>query len=67
MSMRNKGRMIYVPHNVLDEADMIMQSKEIKQRSDALREMAKYSKVGREAEQILKLDFGLFKKKGRSF
>lgn len=58
-----KGRMIYVPPTVLDEAELIMQTKQIPDRSDALREMVKYSQVGREAEQIMKLDFNVFKKK----
>jgi len=62
---KRQGKMIYVPYNILDEADLIMESKEIKQRSDALRKMADYSKVGREAEQIFNLDFTIFKRKRR--
>lgn len=52
-----RGRMIYVPHDVLDEIDQIMQHREIEQRAEAMNEMVKYSQVGREAERILKLDF----------
>lgn len=62
MTLR-KGRMIYVPPVVLDEVELIQQSKNIDQRSDAFNELVKYSRVGREAEQIMRLDFGIFKKK----
>lgn len=55
--MIKKGKMIYVPHNVLDEIDNIMQQREIEQRAQAFNEMVKYSQVGREAERIMKLDF----------
>jgi len=54
--MTPRGRMIYVPKNVLSEAEKIMQSKNIK-RVAALNELVKYAKVGREAERIYKFDF----------
>lgn len=61
--MIKKGGMIYVPPNILDEADLIMRSKNITSRSDALREIVEYSRVGREVEQILKLNFNIFKRR----
>jgi hypothetical protein len=54
--MTPRGRMIYVPKNVLVEAEKIMQSKKIK-RVDALNDLVKYARVGREAERIYKFDF----------
>lgn len=64
--MIRKGRMIYVPPSVLDEAENIMQIKGLNKRADALEELTKYAKVGQEAERIYSLSFGnLFKKKGR--
>ena len=63
--MSKKGRMVYVPPCILDEADLIMKAKNLNGRSEALRQIAKYSQVGREAEQILKFDFNMFKRKRR--
>ena len=64
---KKKGRMIYVPPSILDEAHKIMQTKRVK-RVQALRDMTKYSRVGREAEAIYKLNFNpinIFKAKKR--
>lgn len=60
---RKRGSMVYVPHNVLDEIETIRQSKNIADRAKAFEEMVRYSQVGREAEQILRLDFGIFKRR----
>lgn len=60
--MGKKGKMIYVPPVILEEAEIIALEKELG-RADALREVVKYSKVGREVERIAKLDWGLFTKR----
>jgi hypothetical protein len=62
--MARKGRMIYVPEELLSEAEIIRQAKDM-ERATALREMAKYSQVGREAEQLLALRFDIFKRRKR--
>jgi hypothetical protein len=54
--MRNRGRMVYVPLNALEELQSIVEQQG-KSRAEAFLEMVKYSRVGREAENILKLDF----------
>lgn len=51
------GRITYVPPSVFDELRAIQLKKKCKRRSDAFKEMAKYSQVGREAEDILRLRF----------
>ena len=61
--MTKKGRMVYVPHSILDEADVIMNMKGHKKRVNAFDDLAKYAKVGIEAERIYKLDFNLFRRK----
>ena len=66
---KRKGRMIYVPPSVLDEADNIMSIKGYTKRSKALKDLTQYARVGMEAEKILKLDFnpfGVFKKSRRT-
>jgi len=61
--MANKGRVVYVPKNVLNELDRIMITKNIKKKSVAFNQLVKYSRVGMEAERIVRLDFGnTFKK-----
>jgi len=55
--------MVYVPPNILEEAEKIKDAKDLPTRSQAFDELAKYSKVGMEAEKILNLDWDLFKKK----
>lgn len=62
---KRKGRMVYVPPNVIEEAEKIQESKDLATRSRAFDEMVKYCQVGREAEKILKFDWDLFKKKKR--
>jgi hypothetical protein len=55
--MNQPGRMRYVPISILEEAEDLKAEKNLKKTSDALREIAKYSQIGREAERIMKLDF----------
>lgn len=55
--MSQPGRMRYVPYSIIDEAEDIRAEKKIKKVSDAMREMVRYSQIGREAERIIKLDF----------
>ena len=55
--MTKRGRMVYIPPNLLDEAEDIMREKGLNKRTDAFKDLTKYAKVGREAERIYKLDF----------
>jgi hypothetical protein len=55
--MTMPGRMRYVPFSVIDEAEDIRAEKNLRKVSDAMREMVRYSQLGREAERIVKLDF----------
>ena len=55
-----KGQMVYAPPNVIMELETIITRKNLtgrKRKAVAFREMVKYSKVGREAENILTLRF----------
>lgn len=44
-----------MPLNVLEEAEDIMREDGVGSRSDALRELVKYARVGREAKRIMTL------------
>uniref|UniRef100_A0A6M3IEX5 Uncharacterized protein n=1 Tax=viral metagenome TaxID=1070528 RepID=A0A6M3IEX5_9ZZZZ len=57
-----KGKMVYVPPVILEEAEIIAMEKGLG-RADALRQMTNYSRVGREMERIMKLDWTLFKRR----
>jgi len=63
LNKKRKGKMIYVTPSLLNETDIIMRNKGYKRRSKALNDLAKYAKVGMEAEMLYKLDFGIFKRK----
>jgi len=60
--MTKKGRMIYVPASIIDVAESVKERKNIKHRSKAFDDVAKYARVGIEAEKIYNLDFGIRKK-----
>lgn len=63
--MKRKGRMIYVPPNLLNEADNIMNIKGYTKRINALEDLTKYARVGREAENLSKLNFKDLFKRGK--
>jgi hypothetical protein len=52
-----KGRIVYVPPSVFDELGAIRNEDNLDCNADAFKEMAKYSRVGREAKKILRLRF----------
>lgn len=52
-----KGRIVYVPPSVFDELVEIKGEDKLESNADAFKEMAKYSKVGREAKKIFSLRF----------
>lgn len=52
-----KGIITYVPPSVIEELDVIRQRKKMAKRADAFRALVSYSRVGREAEDILSLRF----------
>ena len=62
---RKKGRMIYVPHSIIDVAESVKARKQHAKRSTAFEDVAKYARVGIEAERIYNLDFPPFVKKKR--
>lgn len=53
-----KGRMGYLPPAILVELDDIMRENRLENKSQAFKELVKYARVGREAERIIRLDFG---------
>lgn len=52
-----KGKYSYVPPSVFEELSQIRLEDNLKRDADAFKEMAKYSRVGREAKKILTLRF----------
>jgi|SaaInlStandDraft_4_1057021.scaffolds.fasta_scaffold112686_2 hypothetical protein len=63
---RKKGRMIYVPPNLIDVAEEIKITRGYKKRSRAFSDLAQHARVGMEAEKIYKLNFtSIFGKKIR--
>lgn len=57
--------MKYLPTDLLDELDDLKLEKGIKSDCDALRAIADYSQVGREAERLGKFNFFWKPRKGR--
>ena len=52
-----KGRMKYIPAVIIDEMEDLKLEKGIASDSDAFREIAGYSQVGREVERIKNFKF----------
>jgi len=52
-----KGKMQYIPPVIIVELDDIMRENKLNNKAQAFKEMAKYTRVGREAERLIKLDF----------
>lgn len=52
-----KGKMQYIPPVILTELDDIMRENRLENKSQAFKEMAKYTRVGRELERMKRLDF----------
>lgn len=61
--MKRKGKYAYIPPNVLDEAENISASKGLFKQADALKEMARYSQIGREVEVLRSRMFPFIDKK----
>lgn len=59
----NRGRMKYIPVNVLKELESIKIDNGIRKDALAFGELVNYCRVGREAERLMR--FGLPKRKGR--
>lgn len=51
------GRVHWTPPEVTAELERIKRRKKIHSNSEAMRHMADYSKIGREVENIINLDF----------
>lgn len=60
----NRGRMKYVPRVIIEEIEDLKTEKGLMSDSDAFREMAQHSQVGREVERMLKFRFN-HKPRGR--
>jgi len=59
-----RGRMVYVPPNLLEEVEKIQEYKGYKgknARANSIREKMKYSRAALETEKLLKYDFNIFK------
>lgn len=59
--MGRLGCMGWLPRSVLDEAERIRMDKRLKKRAEALDELVKYARVGREAEKLASV-FGVGRK-----
>jgi len=55
--MTKRAKMAYVPPIIIEELQDIMEEENILIKADGYRELAKYSKVGREMKRIMNLDF----------
>jgi hypothetical protein len=62
--MVKRGRMKYLPANIFDELEQVKNQKGSNRDADALRDMATYSKLGRELERIFYLGSPPRKRKG---
>lgn len=60
--MAKKGRMGWLPDSVLREADAIRFEKGLKLRAEALDELVRYARVGREAEKMAEF-FGVVRRR----
>lgn len=63
--MAKRGKMKYLPANVLKELEDIKLSEGLFSDSEALNKMARYSSFGREADRITSLDFFGKRKKNK--
>ena len=57
--MNGKGKMIYVPPELLESVESIQVDHGFRENENtkAIKELVKYAEVGREVERIIKLDF----------
>jgi hypothetical protein len=60
--MSNTGRIKYVPVSLLAEIQRVKEHKKYARDSEACNKVAEYSRVGQEVENILKMNFGPFRK-----
>lgn len=56
--MTKKGRPKWVPEPVLLELENVKQQKGLFRDADAFKEMAGYSRVGREIERLMRFNLG---------
>lgn len=63
--MATKGRMSYIPPIIIDEMEDIRRENGIGKQAEALKEMVRYARVGREMERIIKLDWNKAKARKR--
>jgi len=58
-----KGRMHWVPREVLNEVDIIKHREGLKKKSDAMKAMVGYAKVGVEIDKLNPLSKNKFKRR----
>ena len=61
--MLKKGKVRYVPPSVWDEVEDIKREEGLVFNTEAMRQLVKHARVGREMERIAKLDFSKSKKR----
>lgn len=54
---KKKGKVGYIPPAVLDELGDIMKEDKVFSQAEAFRNFVQYSRVGREAKRLIRLDF----------
>ena len=55
--VKRKGKMIYAPAIVINEIEDIIREDKLFQRSEAFKEMVRYTRVGREVKRLRYLDW----------
>lgn len=52
VTMRTKGRMKYVPPNILDELDSLKREENVRRDSEAFGRLVEHARVGREVKKM---------------
>lgn len=55
--MANRGKIMYVPHILIEEMDDLRMEHKIDHKVEAFNKLADYARVGREAERLAKFKF----------
>jgi len=62
MANRRDTKRYYIPPSVIDEVNDIKREDDLISRSEAMKKMVKYSRVGRETKRIMRFDWSKKKK-----
>ena len=63
--MRRKGKVKYVPPNVLQELENVKAERNFDSDADAFKDMVRYCEIGRELEKMRRSMFPLIERKGK--